>query len=94
VRYADDFVVLARSEAEALESWDVVEAALAGLCLGLELSKTWVTSFDRGFKFLGVIFEGDAYWYVREGQRVEGRGRDVRVVWEQPPEGYEEWRFD
>jgi group II intron reverse transcriptase/maturase len=91
VRYADDFVVLTRTEAEALAAWDVVETALTVLQLQLEMGKTWVTSFDRGFKFLGVVFEGDGYWYVRQGQRIEGRGREVDVLSERPPEGYDQW---
>jgi len=88
-RYADDFVVLTRSEAEALEAWDIVESALAALHLELKTSKTWVTSFERGFKFLGVTFQGDTYSYVYNRQRVVVRGRNVSVLWEKPPEGYE-----
>ncbi|MBI4770977.1 MAG: RNA-directed DNA polymerase [Chloroflexi bacterium] len=91
VRYADDFVVLARSLAQADGAWELVEAALAELHLELKLSKTWVTSFQKGFRFLGVVFEGDRYWYIKQGQRVEGRGKDVRPLWTWPPEEYGEW---
>ena len=54
VRYADDFVVLCRSEAEAKEARAAVEHLLRGR-LGLELSseKTKVTTFREGFAFLG-----------------------------------------
>jgi group II intron reverse transcriptase/maturase len=54
VRYADDFVVLARSESQAKEALDLVQAYLAGQ-LGLSLSpeKTRVTTFKQGFSFLG-----------------------------------------
>jgi group II intron reverse transcriptase/maturase len=92
VRYADDFVVLTRTEAEALEAWDYVEATLAGLRLQLKESKTWVTSFARGFKFLGVTFQGDTYSWVNGGQRYEVRGRNVSVLWDTPPPGYA-WEF-
>jgi len=54
VRYADDFVVLCRSEDEAKEALTLVEHLLADQ-LGLSLSpeKTKVTRFHEGFSFLG-----------------------------------------
>lgn len=54
VRYADDFVVLCRSETEAQEALMLIERHLTH-CLGLSLSpeKTQVTSFKSGFAFLG-----------------------------------------
>ena len=54
VRYADDFVVLCRSENEAKEARARVERLLADR-LGLSLSpeKTTVTRFHEGFSFLG-----------------------------------------
>lgn len=54
VRYADDFVVLCRSNTEAQEALTLIELYLTN-CLGLTLSpeKTHVTSFKRGFAFLG-----------------------------------------
>jgi len=88
VRYADDFVVTTRTEADANGMWDMVEATLSQLRLQLRLSKTWVTSFERGFRFLGVVFEEDRYWYVKDGKHMEGRGLDVESLWTWPPEGY------
>ena len=54
VRYADDFVVLCRTEDEAKEALTLVEHLLADR-LGLSLSpeKTKVTRFHEGFTFLG-----------------------------------------
>jgi group II intron reverse transcriptase/maturase len=54
VRYADDFVVLCRSEDEAKEALALVEQLLADR-LGLSLSpeKTKVARFHEGFCFLG-----------------------------------------
>jgi len=54
VRYADDFVVLCRTENEAKEALALVEHLLADR-LGLSLSseKTKVTRFHEGFSFLG-----------------------------------------
>jgi group II intron reverse transcriptase/maturase len=54
VRYADDFVVLCRTERQAKEAWHAVEQFLTEQ-LGLTLSpeKTHVTTFRKGFAFLG-----------------------------------------
>jgi len=54
VRYADDFVVLCQSEAQAKEAMDIVDSFLRSQ-LELELSpeKTHVTTFSKGFAFLG-----------------------------------------
>ena len=54
VRYADDFVVLCRSEDEAKEALTLAEPLIADQ-LGLSLSpeKTKVTRFHEGFSFLG-----------------------------------------
>lgn len=54
VRYADDFVVLCRSEKQAKEGLACIQAFLTGQ-LELELSpeKTELTTFSRGFSFLG-----------------------------------------
>ncbi|MEM9758082.1 MAG: CRISPR-associated endonuclease Cas1 [Pseudomonadota bacterium] len=56
VRYADDFVVLARTERQAEAALADVEAVLAELELELHRGKTRVTSFDAGFRFLGHLF--------------------------------------
>lgn len=70
VRYADDFVVLCTSEAQAQEALAATEKVLAGLKLRLHSEKTKVSSFDEGFAFLGVEFQGTDYSYVTEGKRV------------------------
>jgi len=56
VRYADDFLVLCRDPDRANEALEVTDEILSALELRLNLKKTKVTSFDFGFKFLGVIF--------------------------------------
>jgi group II intron reverse transcriptase/maturase len=54
VRYADDFVVLCRTERQAKEAWHAVEQFVTEQ-LGLQLSpeKTHMTTFAKGFAFLG-----------------------------------------
>ncbi len=58
VRYADDFVVLARDEPEAGAALGAAREVLAGLRLTLQDRKTAITPFASGFTFLGVRFGG------------------------------------
>ena len=53
VRYADDFVVLCQSERQAQEALRVVQARLTELGLTLSPEKTRVTTFGKGYSFLG-----------------------------------------
>ena len=56
VRYADDFVVLCRSERRANEALRAVRSHLGFRGLRLNRRKTRITHFDRGFRFLGYRF--------------------------------------
>jgi len=60
VRYADDFVVFARSEERATEGMQLVREIIEGE-LGLQLhpEKTRVVSVDAGFAFLGFHYFRD-----------------------------------
>lgn len=58
IRYADDFVVLARSERAARQALSITEESLKDLALSLNKSKTSVHHFDEGFEFLGAQIEG------------------------------------
>jgi group II intron reverse transcriptase/maturase len=58
VRFADDFVILCRSEREAAWSLDVARRSLENLHLALNMRKTRIVHFDEGFTFLGVTFKG------------------------------------
>jgi len=54
VRYADDFVILCKSETQAQEALDIVESFLTTqLALELSPEKTHITTFSKGFAFLG-----------------------------------------
>lgn len=59
VRFADDFLLLARSEQALLKVRGRVEKMLDGMGLTLHPEKTKVTTFAKGFKFLGHTFVGD-----------------------------------
>lgn len=55
VRYADDFVVLCRTEAQVQEAHALVQQHLASLGLTLSAEKTKTTQFREGFAFLGFV---------------------------------------
>ena len=79
VRYADDFVVLCRSEVEAKEALALIEPLLRDK-LGLMLSpeKTKITKFRDGFTFLGFEITS---WSVRmRAKSVENFKTKVREL--------------
>jgi RNA-directed DNA polymerase len=53
IRYADDFVVLCRTELQTKEAQTQIEMFLGTLGLTLSPAKTKVTTFMEGFSFLG-----------------------------------------
>lgn len=59
VRYADDFVVMARSRNRIVEAQQQIAQILDGMGLQLHPQKTRITNFNRGFRFLGQAFAGD-----------------------------------
>jgi RNA-directed DNA polymerase len=64
VRYADDFVILCRSQAEAQEALELVKAWVAEAGLTLHPEKTRVVNAAQlgGFDFLGYHFERGMRW--------------------------------
>ena len=89
VRYADDFVVCCASQDQARQAKRLVEQVLAGLKLRLEPAKTRLTSFDRGFDFLGVRYYRDTYSFLWEGRKVEVEGPVPAWLWGYMPDRYE-----
>lgn len=88
VRYADDFCVFCESEARAQQARQDTEAILQSLRLKLEPNKTRVTTFDAGFLYLGVWFEGDAYSYQWKDKRIEVQGEFDWLFYDYVPDGY------
>ncbi|HOU45075.1 MAG TPA: reverse transcriptase domain-containing protein [Anaerolineaceae bacterium] len=80
VRYADDFIILVESEAEARLAYTDVQAILQDLLLAYEPQKTRLTSFTEGFTFLGVHFTSDTYSYSWEQKRIEVEGNEVDAL--------------
>lgn len=56
VRFADDFILLTRKEADAHAALEVARGALAERGLSIDAAGTTVTDFDAGFAFLGHLF--------------------------------------
>jgi RNA-directed DNA polymerase len=79
VRYADDFVVLCRSEDEAKGALALVESLLANrLGLSLSAEKTKVTRFHEGFTFLG--FDIQSRFVRMRAKSVENFKTKVRRI--------------
>lgn len=55
VRYADDFVVICHSKAQAEGALHFVRQVLATLGLQLSAQKTRITTFGKGYSFLGFL---------------------------------------
>jgi group II intron reverse transcriptase/maturase len=66
VRYGDDFVVMARTQGEIQQVYGLVDRLLKDLNLELHSRKTQITTFDRGFRFLGHGFLGAAIFPIDE----------------------------
>ncbi|HLQ77532.1 MAG TPA: reverse transcriptase domain-containing protein [Terriglobia bacterium] len=59
IRYADDFLVLARTPFDLAESRSVVDGVLKDLRLSLNEEKTRTVTFDKCFRFLGAEMQSD-----------------------------------
>ena len=59
VRYADDLLLLCRSESRAHHALQHAEKQLARLKLELNPKKTQIADFNTGIEFLGHIFDAD-----------------------------------
>lgn len=64
VRYADDFLVLASSQERIFQAKSEIISLLDSLGLMLNLEKSQITNFQRGFRFLGHGFLDNAIFPV------------------------------
>lgn len=64
VRYADDFVILTKSQDDAEQALEEASRWLEANGLMLNFDKTRVSQFASGFDFLGVRFEGETQWAI------------------------------
>lgn len=89
VRYADDFLVFTQTEEELLQAYQRVENHLSDLKLIYEPTKTRMTSFKKGFNFIGVWFQGESYEYVHKNKRIEVQGDKADWLFQQYGPDYE-----
>lgn len=59
VRYADDMVLMARTEKEAQEAWEEFQGQIERLDLEINREKSKLTTFKEGFAFLGFEFRSN-----------------------------------
>ena len=57
IRYADDFIIMTRSQEKAENVLSKTDAVLSGLKLQIKKEKTAITSLKEGFSFLGIWFD-------------------------------------
>jgi group II intron reverse transcriptase/maturase len=77
VRYADDFIVLTKTQPAVQEAYAATERMLARMHLRYEPTKTEMVTFEAGFEFLGVKFEEDEYSYPWEDKRIVVEGNQA-----------------
>jgi len=89
VRYADDFCVFCSSAQQLRFALEQVKEALNELRLRLEPRKTRKTTFETGFYFLGVQFQGDSYRFACQDKTIVVQGEfDDQLFYDYVPEGY------
>jgi group II intron reverse transcriptase/maturase len=77
IRYADDMVLLARTEEEARGAWDLLQRQFDALRLVVNREKSRLTTVQEGFAFLGFDFrrrKGRVYlWPCAKARKNIGR---------------------
>jgi group II intron reverse transcriptase/maturase len=90
VRYADDFVVLCQTHAQAEEALALVTQTLTELGLSLSAEKTRITTYGKGYSFLGFVLSSRSRRMRDKSQRkfqekireltVRSRNLDAQVI--------------
>ncbi len=84
VRFADDFLVLCKSQDRAEQVLELTDDLLSRLRLSLNTRKTRVVHFDQGFRFLGVQFIRSLA-FKTEADPPDGLTQPVSAELPQPP---------
>ncbi|MFH1037451.1 MAG: group II intron reverse transcriptase/maturase [PVC group bacterium] len=85
IRYADDFVILCRSEEEARRALNQITAWVKEAGLKLHPEKTRIVDVEQrgGFDFLGYHFERGYRWPIKKSLKqfktLESRMREIRT---------------
>ncbi len=77
IRYADDFVILARTEGEIAQAYSIVEQRLQSIALELHPRKTQITCFERGFRFLGHGFLENAIFPLESATETSSESETI-----------------
>ena len=77
VRYADDFVILCRSEARAEKALALVSKLLAELGLELHPDKSAIVPLDEGYSFLGKDFRRTSLGKQLADLKAESEGGEI-----------------
>lgn len=88
VRYADDLILCCASRTQAELGLEAITETLGALKLRLEPRKTRISSFNEGFGFLGVYFQGDKYVFTWEDKRFAVTGEAPAWLWAYAPQEY------
>ncbi|MDQ7012136.1 MAG: CRISPR-associated endonuclease Cas1, partial [Mariprofundaceae bacterium] len=80
IRFADDFVIVAKTRQAAMRGGELAEKALRDAGLMLNREKTRVVPFSQGFRFLGFLFV-DGMAVECRPQRSEDAGRPPPQSW-------------
>ena len=72
IRYADDFIILCKSQREAELAAQSVKYSLNQVQLKLNIEKTHIVELSEGFRFLGYLFRED-HAIELAGQKSDGR---------------------
>lgn len=70
VRYADDFVVMCRSDEAAQAALDLVTNWVEAAGLKLHPDKSGIATHEAGFDFLGYHFQGGRRWPRKKSQQM------------------------
>lgn len=69
IRFADDFIILCKTKEQAEHAMVKVQASLMESGFELNQNKTRITSFAKGFHFLGYFFFNDIVLESKPGQQ-------------------------
>lgn len=80
VRYADDFLLLCRSEGRAQQALNHARKRLAPLKLQLNCNKTKIEHFNNGIEFLGHVFDRDGCYQLIPNERTKTLHRQAKQI--------------
>lgn len=90
VRYADDFVVLCKTEDYAQQAYQKIQRELAELGLSINKDKSGVVNFEKGFTFLGYLFVNSMVLDAKKHKDVTRAPKApsgwLAYVWQHKPE--------